>query len=254
MIALGVRSNAGSVRLEVEEFAAGQPFAAEVFQEGWGGKTWPQWAKWEAERALYRMAEGPFEEALVPRFVRTVTALVMGGAGGAGARMLWSMEDGRKMASEGEVRAAVEKSHVAPLWHEAAKGDRKEVWGVIKEWVRAGRASGGDRERDDPGKGKVIEAGPGGRDEGESDEAIAQRIFWILFGPERGKVAEAREGLIRGVGGYAAATLGSAGAKLGEEKAERWLWAVLEAWETLVKRELGRALAGKLGEKWRGRG
>lgn len=226
-----IASNIDEVIAEVEDFAKKAPFTGRVFTR----KQWKVRIREVAQRALYEVAAGPEEESLVPRFVNTATSIVFGEE-----RMVWSMDDGRPgMIGVGE---AVEKSHEGPLFFHSAKADRQQVWELIKDWVKAGREG-------KPG-GKRIESGPGGRDEGLNDGQIATNLFMILFGPTKGEVAEAREGLVRALTTFAQVRVDAKKAVLSDEKVDEWFEAVRRAWVELFDREVVGAIVKEIEREW----
>lgn len=224
MLDFVIKSNIDEVIASVERIEKSVPYSKKVF----AGAQWRARAQASAQKALYAVAQGAEEEAMVPRFVATVTSLLIGSD-----RMVWSMEDGRPGMVA--LHQAVASTKMGPLFFAGAKADRKQAWDLIKAWVAAGRQGL-------PG-GKRIESAAGGRDEGLSDEDIATNLFMILFGPEVGKVAEARASLVRALSEFSETRADESRKVLTDEAVDVWLEIVLDTWMNLAAGSDGEVVA-----------
>ncbi len=205
-----IRSNILGVIGQLERLQRNIPVALE---RALAPGLWVEEATELAEGICLALAQGS-ERALVPGFVKTVKAMVMGSAGGLLMTMNTPLMGGPVTVGS----AAAAQSARSNKDRGMGLFDRpiSEFEQLMTRWVAE------EKDKDE-------------RDYGKSDEDIGQWITYILLsspGSLTKKEREARTGLMRHIPQWIAK---QQGAGVSAETADLWLRSVLAGWRTMVR-------------------
>lgn len=192
---------------------------------------WFERAREVAEKSLFVLAR-PEEWDYVREFAKAVTATVWQG-NGLSLRLKSPRPELRQVLAQAQAaRLATEGGAAEPLLFAKTVYEFEEL---ILQWVRTPEAEGGKR-RD-------------ARDEGKTDEEIAQLISYIMLSPNVGETGlKARAALLPHITAFLQARE-EARVGMKPERIDEWLRAVLAAWRFMVRDEITARIRAELKAK-----
>lgn len=192
---------------------------------------WMERAREVAEKTLFVVAR-PDEFDFVREFARAVTASVWQG-GGLLLRLKSPRPELRQVLQQAQAaRAASDGSSAEPLLFQKTVLEFEDL---ILQWVQTPEAEGGKR-RD-------------ARDEGKTDEEIAQLISYIMLSPNVGETGlRARSALLPHLVAFLQQRE-QARVGMTPERIDEWLRMVLAAWREMVRAEITARIRAELKAK-----
>lgn len=224
-----IDSNVGAVAGKIERFLTrfSEPMRAVMRPT----QSWLPVARRRAEMALEAVAS-PTERQHIPMVVRTVMVEVLGTDGKDGvASMVWTA--GKVGRAISVLEAAAGGAWLGPLF---GAGDRDELKDLVRAWVRTPEDQGGKR-----------------KDARDIDTGEEETMFRILRVLDRFRGSEfdllTAQSVARRLEEFARSH--GATKALPPEVLDRWLRAILAAWEDLLTATLGPLAREALNRHWR---